>query len=159
MPGVKAAADLMLAYEDYPNVFDDNLGIPESGNGVPDVLDEVRYELEWLLKMQDEKSGGVYHKVTTLNFGGMIMPDEENDSLYIMPVSNCATGDFAAAMAMAARVYEKYDKTFADKCLSAAKKHFPISKLMIIMVDIKTPVMYLPENILMAMMPMNTSGH
>jgi endoglucanase len=86
------------------------------------VLDEVRYELEWLLKMQDEKSGGVYHKVTTLNFGGMIMPDEENDSLYIMPVSNCATGDFAAAMAMAARVYEKYDKTFADKCLSAAKK-------------------------------------
>ncbi len=121
VPGAKAAADLMLAYEDYPEVFDDNLGIPESGNGVTDVLDEVRYELDWLLKMQDESSGGVYHKVTTLNFGGMVMPEEEKEALYIMPISNCATGDFAAVMAMAARVYGNFDKTFANKCLSAAK--------------------------------------
>ena len=68
MPGAKAVADLLLAFEDYDKVFSDNVGIPESGNGTPDVLDEVRYELEWMFKMQDEQSGGVYHKVTGLNF-------------------------------------------------------------------------------------------
>ncbi len=121
VPGSKAVADLLLAYEDYSGIFTDNAGIPESGNGVPDILDEARYELEWMLKMQDEKSGGVYHKVTGLNFDGNIMPEEAKDTLYIMPVSNAATGDFAAVMAMAARIYKKYDASFADKCLAAAK--------------------------------------
>ncbi|MGE5614451.1 MAG: glycoside hydrolase family 9 protein [Bacillota bacterium] len=122
VPGAKAAADLMLAYEDYGEVFGDDLGIPESGNGIPDVLDEARYELEWMLKMQDEKSGGVYHKVTGLRFEGMVMPDKVQDALYIMPVSNCATGDFAAVMAMAARIYKVFDAAFADKCLAASKR-------------------------------------
>lgn len=121
VPGAKAAADLMLAYEDYGKVFGDNSGIPESGNGVPDVLDETRYELEWMLKMQDEKTGGVYHKVTGLNFEATVMPDKVKDALYIMPASNCATGDFAAVMAMAARIYKDFDAAFANKCLAAAR--------------------------------------
>ena len=121
VPGSKAVADLLLAYEDYSAIFSDSVGIPESGNGIPDVLDEARYELEWMLKMQDEKSGGVYHKVTGLNFEGNVMPDTVKDDLYIMPISNCATGDFAAVMAMAARIYEKFDAAFAKKCLAAAK--------------------------------------
>lgn len=120
VPGAKATADLMLAYEDYRGLFGDHLGIPESGNGIPDILDEVRYELEWMLKMQN-KSGGVYHKVTTLNFSGMVMPENVNDDLYIMPISHCATGDFAAVMAMAARIYKDYDAAFSEKCLVAAK--------------------------------------
>ena len=53
----------------------DATGIPESGNGVPDILDETRYELEWMLKMQDAKSGGVHHKVTCENFPGYVMPE------------------------------------------------------------------------------------
>lgn len=122
VPGVKAAADLLLAYEDFSQVFTDNVGIPESGNGIPDVLDEVRYELEWMLKMQDEKTGGVYHKVTGLNFDGTVMPDESSDELFILPISNCATGDFAAVMAIAARVYDQYDAAFSKKCLAAAKR-------------------------------------
>lgn len=121
VPGAKAAADLLLAYEDYSKLFNDSAGIPESGNGIPDVLDEVRYELEWMLKMQDEKSGGVYHKVTGLNFEGMVMPEKVTDDLYIMPISNCATGSFAAVMAMSARVYSQYDEAFSKKCLAAAK--------------------------------------
>lgn len=121
VPGAKAAADLLLTYEDYSQMFTDNVGIPESGNGIPDVLDEVRYELEWMLKMQDEKTGGVYHKVTGLNFDGTVMPEEATDELYILPISNCATGDFAAVMAIAARVYGQHDSAFAKKCLSAAK--------------------------------------
>ncbi len=119
VPGAKAVADLLLAYEDYSKPFTDKVGIPESGNGIPDVLDEVRYELEWMLKMQD-KSGGVYHKLTGLNFEAMVMPDTVTDDLYIMPISNCATGDFAAVMAMAARIYVDHDVSFANECLVAA---------------------------------------
>jgi len=117
----KAVADLMLAYEKYPDAFGDDYDIPESGNGVPDVLDEVRYELEWMLKMQ-AKDGGVYHKVTCANFPGTIMPEEETDPLIVLPVSTPATGDFAAVMAMAYEVYGDIDSAFADKCLAAAKK-------------------------------------
>ena len=120
VPGAKAAADLMLAYEDYSTLFNDNLEIPESENGIPDILDEVRYELEWMLKMQD-KSGGVHHKVTSLNFSGMVMPENVKNDLYIMPISNCATGDFSAVMAMAARIYKDHDAAFAKRCLAAAE--------------------------------------
>ena len=61
--GAKTVQDLFLAYEDYGQTADD-LGIPESGNKTPDLLDEAKYELDWMLKMQDAASGGVYHKVT-----------------------------------------------------------------------------------------------
>ncbi|MGN0345949.1 MAG: glycoside hydrolase family 9 protein [Lachnospiraceae bacterium] len=120
VPGAKAVADLLLAYELYPEAFSDSVGIPESGNGTPDVLDEVRYELEWFFKMQDA-DGGVHHKVTCANFPGTVMPEEETETLYILPVSTTATGTYAAAMAMAARVYEDVDPAFAEKCLSAAE--------------------------------------
>lgn len=121
VPGAKAVADILLAYEDYSHVFNDESGIPEIGNGIPDLLDEARYELDWMLKMQDKKSGGVYHKVTGLSFEGMVMPETVTDDLYIMPISNCATGDFAAVMAMAARLYEPFDAAFAKECLASAK--------------------------------------
>ena len=121
-PGAKAVADLLMTYEDT-GYKSDKLGIPESGNGVPDILDEARYELEWMLKMQDE-NGGVYHKVTCANFPGEVMPEEETDQLLVLPVSTTATGDFAGAMAMAARVYKSFDKKFAEKCLEAAKKAY-----------------------------------
>ncbi len=119
--GAKAAADLLLAYENYPDVFGDDIEIPESGNGIPDVLDEAKYELDWLLKMQAD-NGGVYHKVTCSNFPGEVMPQNETDPLIIMPISTTATGDFAGVMAIAARVYADIDKAYADKCLEAAKK-------------------------------------
>ncbi len=122
VPGAKTVADLLLAYEEYGSLFGDASGIPESGNKVPDVLDEARYELEWMLKMQDGKSGGVYHKVTGYNFeGNTVMPQDVKDEQVIMPVSVCATGDFSAVMAMASRVYSKYDAAFAKKCLKASK--------------------------------------
>lgn len=120
--GAKAVADIMLAYESYPDAFGDDAGIPESGNGTPDILDEAKYELDWLLKMQDPASGGVYHKVTCANFPETVMPEEETDQLLLSPISNCATGDFAAVMAMAARVYKDIDATYADTCLKAAEK-------------------------------------
>lgn len=121
VPGAKAVADLLYAYDTNPEMFSDNIGIPESGNGIPDVLDEVRYELEWMLKMQNS-TGGVYHKVTCANFPGYIMPQMETDELIVTPVTTTATADFCASMAMAYEFYKDVDVAFANKCLDAAKK-------------------------------------
>ena len=118
VPGAKTVADLFFAAELWGAEGDD-YGIPESGNGVPDLLDEARTELEWMLKMQDE-DGGVHHKVTCRNFPGSVMPQDDTDELVIAPVSVSATGDFAAVCAMAARLYEPYDEEFALKMKDAA---------------------------------------
>lgn len=124
VPGAKAVADLLLAYEYNKYSFGDNSGIPESGNNVPDVLDEVRYELNWMLKMQDKSSGGVYHKVTAENFAGIVKADEDNATLIVSPISNTATGDFSAVMAMAYTSFTDIDKTFAERCLKASEKAY-----------------------------------
>lgn len=120
-PAAKAVADLLLAYKAAPDMFGDDSNIPESGNGIPDILDEVRYELEWMLKMQNDE-GGVYHKVTCANFPGNVMPEEETEELIVCPVSKTATYGFAASMAMASKVYADVDADFAKTCFDAAMK-------------------------------------
>ena len=117
----KAVADLLYAYDANPSLFSDKIGIPESGNGTPDILDETRYELEWMLKMQAE-NGGVYHKVSCATFPGYVMPTAETKELIVTPVSSTATADFCASMALAAEIYEKVDSNFAKKCMAAAEK-------------------------------------
>ncbi len=113
---------LLLAYEMFPAKFRyDDLNIPESGNGVPDLLDEVRFELQWLLEMQEPGDGGVYFKVTTANFDAFEMPSKDLATRYIYERSSTATGDFAAVMAQAARIYRPYDSAFAATCLDAAR--------------------------------------
>ena len=87
------------------------------------VLDEARFELDWLLKMQDA-NGGVYHKVTCDVFPETVMPEEETAQLIACPISNTATGDFAAVMAKASVLYKDYDADFAAKCLDASKKAY-----------------------------------
>ncbi len=119
VPAAKTIADLLYAYEANPDVFSDALDIPESGNGIPDVLDETRYELEWMFKMQ-RADGGVYHKVNTEIFCGNVFPAEDTDQLYAFAVSTPATADFAASMALASRVYASVDADFAAKCLDSA---------------------------------------
>ena len=113
---------MLMGYELFPDNFkSDNLNIPESGNSVPDLLDEVRFELNWMFKMQDT-DGGVFFKVTPHNFSGFIMPDKDNSTRYIFQKSSTATGDFSAVMAMAARIYQPFDTAFSSKCLQAAEK-------------------------------------
>ncbi len=120
-PAAKAVADLLLAYEQFPDAFGDENGIPESGNGIPDVLDEARYELEWLFKMQGS-DGGVHHKVTGLVFDGFVMPEDCTEPLYLLPESKTATADFAGVMYMAGRVYKEIDPKFAERCISCADR-------------------------------------
>lgn len=114
---------LLMAYEMFPAKFHyDDLNIPESGNSVPDILDEARYELAWMLEMQDSTDGGVYFKVTSENFCGFIMPAQDTARRYIYQKSTTATGDFAAVMAMAGRIYSAFDSSFASRCLLAAHR-------------------------------------
>lgn len=115
-----SAGSLLLAYETFPGMFNqDDLNIPESGNGIPDILDEVRYELDWFFKMQDT-SGGVFFKVTKTNFESFIMPHNDSGIRYIYQISSTATADFAAVMARAARIFLQYDSVYAGQCKDAA---------------------------------------
>ncbi len=121
VPAAVTAADLMLAYEFYPESFVSKYNIPESANNIPDILDEVKYGITWMLKMQDKLTGGVYHKVTSRAFPDLTaMPDMDVDDLIVMPVSTTATADFAAVTAMAARIFRDFDTAFADKCMNAS---------------------------------------
>ncbi|MGN0592276.1 MAG: glycoside hydrolase family 9 protein [Ruminococcus sp.] len=121
VPAAKAVADLLYAYEANPEQYSDQSGIPESGNGTPDILDEVRYELEWMKKMQ-RADGGVYHKVTCENFPGYVSPEKETAPLIVTPVSTTATADFCASMALAYEFYQDIDADFAQDCLSRAER-------------------------------------
>ena len=121
VPAAKAVADLIYAYDTAPELYSDSIGIPESGNGTPDILDEARFELEWMMKMQ-AADGGAYHKVSCKTFPGYVAPTKETGELFVTPVSSTATADFCASMALAAEFYEKYDKDFAKKCMDAAEK-------------------------------------
>ena len=98
----------------------DDWNLPESGNGVPDLLDEMQWELEWMLRMQDS-DGGVYHKVTSCNwfFG---MPHEETTPRIINPKSTHDTGFFAAGLAAASRVFTALhpDAAVGERYLAAA---------------------------------------
>lgn len=113
---------MLLGYEMFPEKFyHDDIGIPESGNNIPDILDEVKYELNWLFTMQHD-NGGVFAKLTPEQFSGMIMPNEDSSVRYIYEISSTATGDFAAMMAMAARIYQDFNPEFSAKCSEAAVK-------------------------------------
>jgi endoglucanase len=97
-----------------------NLSIPESGNQTPDFLDEMMFNLRWLLTMQDPYDGGVYHKLTTPNFEGFIMPDECRQQRYVVAKSVTATLDFAAVMADAARLFDQYQTDYPGFSAQAA---------------------------------------
>ena len=121
VPAARTVTDLLLAYSLYPEAFGDDTHIPESGNGTPDILDEARVGLEWLLKMQDPRTGGVYHTYITEESPSMeTMPQQDTAAYYVVSISPTATGDFCAVMAQAARIYKKIDGEFAQKCLEAA---------------------------------------
>jgi endoglucanase len=72
--------------------------------------------------------GSVYHKVSTKNFGGFILPENEKTERFFVPWSSAATADFVAMMAQAARIFRGYEPIFADRCLTAARKSYEFLK-------------------------------
>ena len=118
-PGAVTAAHLLYAWKLFPRGCSDALNIPETGNNVPDILNEARYELEWLLQMQ-RTDGAFHHKLTKARFAPFIMPQEDREEEYLMPVSHCATGAACACLALGSRVYRAFDEAFANRMLLSA---------------------------------------
>jgi endoglucanase len=123
--GVTVGA-MFLAWEQFGDKLKNiKLDIPDTAPGCPDYLKELKWEIDWLLKMQyPDGSGRVSHKVSTLRFGGFILPEEETEQRYLTGYSTAATADLVAMTAMAARNFKPYDEKYAQKCLDAAKKSY-----------------------------------
>ena len=120
-PGAVTVAHMLYAYRLFPAGCTNDLNIPESGNGVPDILNEARWEIEWIIKMQRE-DGAFYHKLTKDHFAPFIMPETDTDPEYLLPPSHCATEAAIGCLALASRIYKAFDKEFAEECLAAALK-------------------------------------
>ncbi len=120
-----------MAWEHFGNVLN-NIPLTYMPNTVsgypdynvsnyPDYLKELRWEMDWVLKMQyPDGSGKVSHKLSATNFCGFIMPENETATRYYVDWGSAATADFVAMCAMAARVFWPYDPVYAQKCLDAA---------------------------------------
>jgi endoglucanase len=119
---------LLWAWEIYGRKLKNiPLKIPESGNGTPDILNEARWNLEWMLKMQDD-DGGAWHKQTSEHFSAFVAPEDDKLPSEVIGTgaapykSTCATADLAAVGAIAARVYQPYDAKFAARALETARR-------------------------------------
>ncbi|HYU16212.1 MAG TPA: glycoside hydrolase family 9 protein, partial [Candidatus Acidoferrum sp.] len=105
---------------------DGTLRVPERGNGVPDVLDEARWELEFMLGMQvpagQPLAGMAHHKIHDANWTGLpLQPEDDPQLRELHPVSTAATLNLAAVAAQAARLFAVYDVAFAARSLAAAR--------------------------------------
>lgn len=112
-----------LRYENRLKNLD--LQLPNSKRSLPDFLEEVQWEIDWLLKMQ-AKDGKVYHKLSTLKFGDFMLPEDEAARRYFSPWGTAATADFVAIAAMASRVYRPYDEAYSNRCLKAAQHSYEV---------------------------------
>jgi endoglucanase len=125
---------------------DGSVKIPESGNGVNDLLDEARWNIEFMLSMQipdgkkvyaplgdqsasqtlklSEIDGShlVFHKVTDGNWTGIpIPPHKDTQKRYVSQPSTAATLNLAAVAAQCARIWSGIDKEFSIRCLTASE--------------------------------------
>ena len=118
------------------------MAIPEQTNGKPDILDEARVELEWMIDSMVVKSadpyygkyaGMVYHKMHDHKWTGLATKpydyqDEWGTTRIVKPPSYAASLNLAAAAAQAARLWKGIDDTFAAKCLTAAENAYKAVK-------------------------------
>jgi endoglucanase len=110
---------LLSAFADF-SPGEDDTGIPESGNGVPDLLDEARWGLEWLLSVQ-ELSGGFHNTTCQEHYGPYGTNYPERMSPYRSgEVGTTATGRAVGTLAFASVLYRPYDGAFAERLVEAA---------------------------------------
>lgn len=116
--------ELLFAYQENPDVFGDDYGIPESGNAVPDLLDELKWELDWLLKMQ-QSDGSVLMKVAVPCFQAASPASADLTQRMYGPAQASATRAVASMFAHAAIVYGSLNngpmQTFASTLLTKAE--------------------------------------
>jgi endoglucanase len=116
------AQGLLLAFETHPELFKDgDLDIPESGNKIPDLLDEVAWGLRWILSLQEE--GGAFRaREAVYDWSDSKPPDQERKARWVSGIGTASTAKATAVLAQAARVFTKHDPVFARRCEQAAKK-------------------------------------
>ncbi|MEU4690606.1 glycoside hydrolase family 9 protein [Actinoplanes sp. NPDC023714] len=115
---------LLHAFEHRRGLDELVLDLPESGNGVPDLLNEVRWELDFLLRMQ-APGGLVHHKMHDEQWTPLpTLPHLDPQPRLLRPVSTAATLNLAAVAAQGARIFHKYDADYAERLLTAARTAF-----------------------------------
>jgi endoglucanase len=116
-----AAQTLLAAYDWSPDQFHDKqLNIPESGNGIPDILDETRWGLIWILSLQ-EPNGVFRAREAVIQWSPEGPADEDKTVRWVSGASSAATAKAVSVLALASRLYEKWDKGFAARCAGSAK--------------------------------------
>ncbi len=118
-----SAQALLIAYESHPAAFGDDTNIPESRNHVPDVLDEVRWGLDWILSLQEPDSGAFRAHEAVYEWSDPD-PVKERKTRWVAGVGSASTAKATAVLAQAARVYAKFDPAFAARCEKAARAGF-----------------------------------
>ncbi|MBB5864921.1 glycoside hydrolase family 9 protein [Xanthomonas sp. 3058] len=120
-----ATYTLLAAYEHHPALFQAQaLQIPDQAPGVPGILQETWWNLQWMLAMQDPADGGVYHKLTNKQFDYKLMPAQATKPRYVVTKTTAAALDFAAVMAAASRIYAPYEAQYpgaSARMLTAAR--------------------------------------
>jgi len=112
--------DLISAYEENPSVWGDDTGIPESGNGIPDLLDEIKWELDWLLKMQ-QSDGSSLMKVSVDGWQASSPPSSDGTSRYYGEAQSSATRVVSSIFAHASIAFEGHDPSFSSNLISKAE--------------------------------------
>ena len=121
----KALWNLINAYEINAGIFGDNYNIPESGNGVPDILDEIKWELDWILRMQ-MANGSVANRVASSKGGCFTgIPHTDKERRYYTEPTTWATSSLIISSANASRIFKKFDKvypSYSNQLINAAEK-------------------------------------
>ncbi len=129
--GGVAVSDMLWAYELYPGVFTDSqFNLPESGNGIPDLLDEIKWETDWMLTMQDSVSGGFWARVQSstddqqgtsdVYTGVRWIKDKNGSDTNVRPTA--VAGIAAGALAEASIIFRPFNSAYADTLLASAEK-------------------------------------
>jgi endoglucanase len=126
-----SVANILLAYELHPEsfpkgqmMFPEDISVAEQKTALPDVLIEMKYELDWMMKMQ-RPDGAVYHKVAGKFWPELTtLPEQDTQNRYIYGLSTFVTGQYAGALATASRAYQKYDAAYAEQLLAKARQAF-----------------------------------
>ncbi|GAA0726104.1 hypothetical protein GCM10009430_32750 [Aquimarina litoralis] len=110
----RAIHDLLSAYEENPKAFSDNWNIPESGNGIPDIIDEIKWELDWLKKMNNPDGSTIIKIGSIKNSRGEVEnkkspPSANNDLRYYGPTCTSASIAIASMFSHASKVLSKFN--------------------------------------------------
>jgi endoglucanase len=115
------AQALLMAFEQHPELFKDGDGnLPESGNQIPDVLDEAKWGLTWILSMQEPDTGAFRAREAVYDWSSG-KPQDERKPHWVAGVGTASTAKATSVLAQAARVYRKWDAAFAARCEKAAR--------------------------------------